>query len=174
MNMGIGQGFLLATPLQMAVMMARVGGMGKKIMPRLLQSDVTQTAESLDISPKHLALVLKGLRAVVNERGGTAYHTRINVNGQRMGGKTASTQIRRITLKEREEGLKQQHELAWKDRDHAFFVGYAPTEKPKYALAVAVEHGGGGGSKAAPIAGEIMRKVLEFAQIDKETQKDDK
>lgn len=174
MNMGIGQGFLLATPLQMAVMMARVSSKGKKIMPRLLQSDVTETAESLNISPQHLALVLKGLRAVVNERGGTAYHTRINVNGQRMGGKTASTQIRRITLKEREEGLKQQHELKWKDRDHAFFVGYAPTDKPKYALAVAVEHGGGGGSKAAPIAGEIMRKVLELEQIDKETQKDDK
>ncbi len=172
MNMGIGQGFLLSTPLQMAVMMARVAGKGKKTMPRLLQGDVKQTAESLHISPRHLSLVLKGLRAVVNERGGTAYHTRINVDGQKMGGKTASTQIRRITLKEREEGLKQQHELKWEDRDHAFFVGYAPTDNPKYALAVAVEHGGGGGSKAAPIAAQIMQKVLELEQIDKDTAKD--
>ena len=171
MNLGIGQGFLLATPLQMALMMARVAGQGKKIIPKLAQSEEVKIEETLDISPKNLKLVLKGLNAVVNERGGTAYHTRINVNGQRMGGKTASTQIRRITLKEREEGLKQQHELKWKDRDHAFFVGYAPTDRPKYALVVAVEHGGGGGSKAAPIASEIMRKVLELEQIDVETKK---
>lgn len=170
MNFGIGQGFLLSTPLQMAVMMARVAGGGKKVIPSLYPKEA-QDFEKLGFSPNHLRLILKGLNAVVNERGGTAFHTRFHVGNERMGGKTASTQIRRISLAEREEGLKQQHELAWKDRDHAFFVAYAPISEPRYALSVAVEHGGGGGSIAAPIAATIMRKALELDKEDASKKK---
>ncbi len=168
MNLGIGQGFLLSTPLQMVQMMARVANGGYAVRPTLLkaENDDEQPLESLGFSKSHLAEVMKGLDRVVNKSGGTAYHTRINVVGQKMGGKTASTQIRHISLAEREEGLKQQHELAWKDRDHAFFVAYAPLDKPRYALVVAVEHGGGGGMVAAPIASSIMRQVLEMELDD--------
>ncbi len=168
MNLGIGQGFLVATPLQMVQMMARVANGGKKVKPTLLKMDkeVAEPLEDLDIAPRYIAAVKEGLAAVVNQKGGTAYHTRINVKGQKMGGKTASTQIRRISLAEREEGLKQQHELAWRDRDHAFFLAYAPLDKPRYALVVAVEHGGGGGMVAAPIASTIMRRTLELEQED--------
>ena len=74
-------------------------------------------------------------------------------------------------MAEREEGLKKQHELAWKDRDHAFFVAYAPLNKPRYAISVAVEHGGGGGSISAPIAAMIMQRALELDKEDKEKLK---
>ena len=168
MNLGIGQGFLSATPLQMVLMMARVANGGKKVKPTLLKVESEEMAEleSLNINPRYIAAVKEGLDAVVNKKGGTAFASQIDVNGQKMAGKTASTQIRQISLKEREEGIKQQHELAWKDRDHAFFVAYAPVSKPRYALVVAVEHGGGGGSVAAPIAGRIMEQVLELEQRD--------
>lgn len=173
MNLGIGQGFLLVTPMQMVTLMARVANGGKKVVPHLVQQNDISEFEDLRINPNHLKIVLKGLDAVVNEKGGTAAHTHINVDGDKMGGKTASTQIRRITLKEREEGLKKQNELAWRDRDHAFFVSYAPVDNPRYALVVAVEHGGGGGSVAAPIAAKIMRKALQLDKLDKEKEAQD-
>ena len=170
MNLGIGQGFLLATPLQMALMMAHVANGGKKLTPALSMNALRES-EKLKISSNHLRIIREGLTAVVNKPGGTAYHARINVDGQKMAGKTASTQIRRISLAEREEGLKKQHELAWKDRDHAFFVAYAPLNKPRYAISVAVEHGGGGGSISAPIAAMIMQRALELDKEDKEKLK---
>ena len=171
MNLGIGQGFLLTSPLQMVQMMARVANGGLAVKPHLIKYDTIPEWEKISVNPKHLTLVKKGLDAVVNAKGGTAAHAAISVDGQRMGGKTASTQIRRISLAEREEGLKKQYELDWKDRDHAFFVAYAPEKKPKYALVVAVEHGGGGGSTAAPIAGTIMENIL---LLEKEDQKKEK
>lgn len=172
MNLGIGQGFLVSTPMQMVQMMAWVANGGNAVKPTLLKQDEDQIkTESLDFSRRYITEVLEGLKAVVNKSGGTAYHTRFDVNGMRMGGKTASTQIRHISLAEREAGLKQQHELAWKDRDHAFFVAYAPLDKPRYAIAVAVEHGGGGGMVAAPIASSIMRQALELELDDKEKER---
>ena len=173
MNLGIGQGFLVSTPMQMLQMMAWVANGGYMVKPTLLKQPETEEikAESLDFQRKYLDEVMSGLKAVVNKTGGTAYHTRFDVNGQLMGGKTASTQIRHISLAEREEGIKQQHELAWKDRDHAFFVGYAPVNKPRYAIAVAVEHGGGGGAVAAPIASSIMKQALELELEDIENKR---
>ena len=171
MNLGIGQGFLNATPMQMVQMMAWVANGGNAVKPTLLKQDPDEIqSEDLGFSSYHLSQIKEGLKAVVNKSGGTAYHTRFDVAGQLMGGKTASTQIRRISLAEREQGLKQQHELAWKDRDHAFFVGYVPTNKPRYAIVVAVEHGGGGGMVAAPIASSIMRQALEMELDDKEAK----
>ena len=104
MNMGIGQGFLLSTPMQMLQMMARVANGGYKVSPTLLKYPQIdeENRESLGFKDKHLKDVMKGLSAVVNKYGGTAYHTRLDVNGQKMGGKTASTQIRHISLAERE------------------------------------------------------------------------
>lgn len=74
--------------------------------------------------------------------------------------KTGTTQVRRITMKERREGIKKESELPWRLRNHALFVGYAPHDNPKYAVAVLVEHGGGGSSVAAPLAGKILREAV--------------
>lgn len=165
-NLSIGQGYLTATPMQMLLMMARVVNGGKAVRPTLIKPTEKPVFESLGFDPYHLALIRKGLSAVVNEKTGTAYYARFEVNGQKMGGKTASTQIRRISAKEREEGLTPQSQLPWKDRDHAFFAAYAPDNKPEYALIVAIEHGGGGSMTAAPIASQIMRKALELKKED--------
>ena len=76
-----------------------------------------------------------------------------------MGGKTGTVQVRRISETERESGVLKNEELAWRERDHALFVGYAPLEIPKYAISVIVEHGGSGASTAAPVARDILLEV---------------
>ena len=78
----------------------------------------------------------------------------------KMAGKTGSVQVRRITLQERQQGIVKQEDLPWKYRDHAIFIGYAPADNPKYAVAVLVEHGGGGSTVAAPIASQILKNAL--------------
>ncbi len=161
---GIGQGYLLATPLQMAVMTARLVNGGYAVTPRLTRPKPAPGAapphapafDGLGLAPAHLTLVTNAMEAVVNDAHGTAYRARIKKKGFEMGGKTGTVQVRRITKAEREQGLKKQKQLRWEERDHAMFVGYAPTAAPRYAVAVVVEHGGGGASVAAPIARDIL------------------
>ena len=165
-NLSIGQGYLTATPIQMLLMLARVVNGGVAVRPTLIKQNAKPVFEKLGFDPYHLALIRQGLSAVVNEKGGTAYQSRIDVNGQKMGGKTASTQTKSISAKERAEGIKPQSQRPWAERDHAFFAAFAPENKPEYALIVAIEHGGGGGSVAAPIAAEIMKRALELKRQD--------
>lgn len=173
-NAGIGQGYLLTTPLQLTVMTARLANGGLAVEPRLTlrseapKEDADQEASeskkkrpaSLSIPRHHLQLVKDGMNAVVNVPGGTAYRSQIRVNGQRMAGKTGTTQVRRISMAEREEGVKDQEELAWRMRNHALFVSYAPTDNPRYAVTVVIEHGGSGSGAAAPVAKDIMAETL--------------
>ena len=79
-----------------------------------------------------------------------------------MGGKTGTTQVRRITLEERRKGILKDEDLPWKLRNHALFVGYAPQDKPKYAVAVVVEHGSSGSGVAAPIASKILQEAIKL------------
>jgi penicillin-binding protein 2 len=110
----------------------------------------------LDIPAEHLAIVLDGMNRVTNEEGGTAYRARIDVPGMEMAGKTGTAQVRRITLRERQTGVRKNEEKPWEERDHALFVGFAPVRAPRYAVAVVVDHGGGGSKVAAPIARDIL------------------
>jgi len=96
---------------------------------------------------------------VVNDPSGTAFRARIGERGFEMGGKTGTVQVRRITKTEREQGVRKNKDLPWRERDHALFVGFAPTHAPRYAVAVVVEHGGGGSSVAAPIARDILTEA---------------
>ena len=164
----IGQGYVLATPLQMAVMTARVVNGGYAIVPRLIKAldDVDRPAQkardfpSLGIYHRSLGLVRQAMDEVVNNPdGGTAYKARIIGSGWHMGGKTGTSQVRRITLQEREAGLKKNEERPWRERDHSLFVGYAPVSSPRYACSVVVEHGGSGAKAAAPIARDVLREV---------------
>jgi len=164
----IGQGYVLATPLQMAVMTARVVNGGYAVIPRLTKAldgedGPAQKATdfpSLGISQRSLKLVRQALEEVVNNPvGGTAYRARITEPAWQMGGKTGTSQVRRITLQEREVGLRKNAERPWRERDHALFVGYAPVSSPRYACAVVVEHGGGGAKAAAPIARDVLRET---------------
>ncbi len=162
---GIGQGYMLATPLQMAVMTAQLVNGGLRIKPRLtrdIKSPFPTMEEppfeqtKLDIDPLHLTLIRNAMHAVVNHPTGTAYKARIDKPGYEMGGKTGTVQVRRISEEEREKGVIKNKELPWKERDHALFVGYAPIKNPRYAVSVVVEHGGGGAYVAAPIARDIL------------------
>ena len=167
---GIGQGFLLTTPLQLAIMAARLVNGGKAVTPHLTNSDLPfnspQTAnkdnpqfKDIGLHPPHLDLMRRAMAAVTNSPYGTAYRARISEPGFEMGGKTGTVQVRRISKAERELGVKKNKELEWHERDHALFVGYAPVQAPRYSVSVVVEHGGGGSSTAAPIARDILLKV---------------
>ncbi len=164
LNSAIGQGFVLASPLQLALMTARIAT-GRAVAPRLIKSiDGVPTENprppSLGISRASLNAVRGGMFAVSNERGGTAYSKRIAEKTMRMAGKTGTSQVRRITRKERAAGVIRNEDLPWERRDHALFIAFAPYDKPRYAVAVVVEHGGGGSRFAAPIARDIMLEAL--------------
>lgn len=163
-NASIGQGYVLATPMQLAVMTARLAS-GKMVSPRLVHSigGVEQPiaeAEPLGLNPANVRVVLRGMHAVMNARNGTARSSRIDDGYAVMAGKTGTSQVRRITEDERRRGVTRNEQLPWNRRDHALFVGYAPFDAPRYAVSVIVEHGGGGGTAAAPAARDILLFAL--------------
>lgn len=155
---GIGQGFILTNCLQLAVMMARVAS-NKNIVPRLIYSDKKTQFKKLDIQQKNIQYVLNGLEQVT-QKGGTAAGSAINVNGKKMGGKTGTSQVRNISKKERQSGVLTTEQLKWNLRNHGLFVGYAPTDKPKYAVCVIMEHAGGS-SQAARASAMILKELLK-------------
>lgn len=162
----IGQGYMLATPLQLAVMTARLANGGRRVKPRLIRSIggvelPLEPAEPLGIDAEQLALVARGMEMVLEEDG-TAYLSRLRGEGFSMAGKTGTSQVRRISKAEREAGVVKNEDKPWQERDHALFVAYGPQPSPRYALSVVVEHGGGGAKYAAPIARDIMRRTLEI------------
>ncbi len=165
---GIGQGFLLSTPLQLAVMAARVANGGVAVRPTLVREiqrggdrarAPREAFPSMALSPAHLAVVQAGMKRVTNHPRGTAFRARIEEPELAMAGKTGSVQVRRISKRERETGVIKNEDKPWEERDHALFVGYAPVGAPRYAVAVVVEHGGGGSKAAAPVARDILREV---------------
>lgn len=169
---GIGQGAVLTTPLQLALMTARLANGKKAIEPRLIHSIGgvvvnSKEPEPLGLNDQHLAFVRRGMEKV-HEAGGTAYSSRLRWRGKAMAGKTGTSQVRAISQQQRDEGLENRGEEPWEARDHAVFVGYAPADNPKYAISVLVEHGGGGSRVAAPIGRAIMEKVLELDPSSRE------
>ncbi len=156
---GIGQGYVLSTPMQLAVMTARLAG-GRAVTPQLVlragDRPPPPLPPPLEVSPAAVEVVLNGMRAVTNAQRGTAWRARIREKGMEMGGKTGTSQVRRITLRERETGVIKNEDLPWNQRDHAVFIGFAPADAPRYAVSVVVEHGGGGSAVAAPIARDIL------------------
>lgn len=164
LNAGIGQGFVLASPLQLAVMTARVAS-GRAIVPRLVAAvdgvdEPQPEAASLGIDEVFLQGVRGGMFQVVNSQHGTAYGARIVDDTARMAGKTGTSQVRNITAAERAAGVTSNDDLPWIKRDHALFVCFAPFDDPKVAVSVIVEHGGGGSAVAAPIARDILLQAL--------------
>jgi penicillin-binding protein 2 len=184
LNTSIGQGDVLASPLQLAVVTARLANGGKAIMPRLVHEGPEMAPDppppaQLPFPKDHLDRVLDAMIAISNEPGGTALgsgdlklvhdgkgktydaaHAPPGLERVRMGGKTGTAQVRVITMAERATGVRSNAALPWHLRDNALFICYAPIHAPRYACAVVVEHGGGGSAVAAPIARDIMRGTL--------------
>ncbi|MFV9875481.1 MAG: penicillin-binding protein 2 [Rickettsiales endosymbiont of Dermacentor nuttalli] len=166
LNSAVGQGFVSTTILQLAVMVARIAS-GKQVRPCLISSIDNQTVtintfNDLDIDPKNLAIVRKGMEAVVNLPMGVAYGYRIVNDHQRMAGKTGTSQV--ISKRHANDDLSKLN-VAWFNRNHGLFAGYAPVENPKYACAVLVEHGGSGGRAAAPVVKDILLAVQNLYDV---------
>lgn len=163
-NASIGQGYVLASPLQLTVMTARLAT-GRAIVPRLVRAiDGTPTpipdAEPLGLSESGLRAIRNGMYEVMNTQRGTAYSSRIADETMVFAGKTGTSQVRNITAAERARGVISNDQLPWNRRDHALYVGYAPYDNPRYAVTVVVEHGGGGSAAAAPIARDAILRAL--------------
>jgi penicillin-binding protein 2 len=181
----IGQGHVLATPLQLAVMTARLVNGGYAVEPRIVHAvgsaPPRRSAEtaggrenspaperqvpiglpdppaSIGVSRAALELVFKAMVGVTNDSRGTAYASRITNRRWWMGGKTGTSQVRGISASERKNRERRPPELLpWKERDHALFVGFAPVHAPRYAVAVVIEHGGSGAKAAAPVGRDLL------------------
>ncbi|WP_010546271.1 penicillin-binding protein 2 [Sphingomonas elodea] len=139
LNASIGQGYVLANPLQLAVMASRLAS-GKILVPRLLANGPSG-AQPLPVSAEDLAIVREAMYGVVNA-GGTGGAARMYVPGVAIAAKTGTAQVRRITMAERRTGVLKNAALPFKMRDHALFVCFAPHDNPKYAAAIVLEHNG--------------------------------
>ncbi|MBM3643681.1 MAG: penicillin-binding protein 2 [Alphaproteobacteria bacterium] len=173
-NLGIGQGYMTSTPLQLAIMTARLANGGYEVQPNLLLARATPreelappttvrdkpTAPSMRLNPQHLALIREGMNQVVNSGHGTANQLRQRDPALAFAGKTGTAQVKRITERERDLGITQQ-QLPWHLRHHALFVCYGPVDNPRYAVSVIVEHGMGGSATAAPIGRDILVETMK-------------
>jgi penicillin-binding protein 2 len=176
-NLGIGQGYMNATPLQLAIMTARLANGGYEVQPNLLLASATPREElappaprakpaapSMRFNPQNLSLVREGMIQVV--QAGTAGHLRVDAKGKlvepqfRFAGKTGTAQVKRITEREREMGITQA-QLPWHLRHHALFVCFGPVDNPRYACAVIIEHGMAGGATAGPIGRDVLLEVMK-------------
>ena len=150
-NATIGQGYMLANPLQLAVMSARLAT-GRHVQPRLVTSTPVKGFDEVDFAPEHVAYVRQAMSDVVNGPG-TAGRARLPFDDIKMAGKTGTAQVVGLNLSDGKSG-------PWKYRDHGLFIFFAPFDKPKYAGAVVIEHGGGSGS-AYPIARDVMTFLFD-------------
>ena len=164
LNAGIGQGYVLVTPLQLCTVAARIAG-GKAVSPRIVrvpgrEAQQRLEAAKLPFSDAALAAVRSGMNAVTNEPVGTAFRWRIPDPGFEMAGKTGTAQVRKISEAEHLSGVIKNDRLPWKLRDHALFIAYAPVSNPRYAAAVVQEHGA---TEAHPHV-QMVRDILLYAQ----------
>ena len=157
-NFSIGQGYTLATPLQLAVMTARIAS-GKQVAPRLFVPDGEENPNFtvMNVGEDTIKTTLNAMYSVCNDKHGTAYDKRILDIRFLMGGKTGTSQVRKILQRG-----QNQNKLPWEARHHALFVGLAPIDNPKYACSVIVEHGGGGAATAAPIARDVLLRIQQL------------
>jgi len=153
---GIGQGFLLTSPFQLAVMTSIIASNGKIVEPTIVKKKSANFKTHAKYS-KEIKIIKKAMFKVVNENKGTAFKSRLE--DIKFAGKTGTSQVRRISLAERESDEFRKKEQEWKNRDHALFVGYIPYDDPQYAISVIIEHGGSGASTAAPIANQVFNYI---------------
>ena len=159
LNAAIGQGYVLTSPLQLAIMTARIASGGKKIDPSILKISKKTSFNNMNKYAESLKVIKEAMFKVVNESKGTAINSKAsNFN---FSGKTGTSQVKKITMAERESDNFRKKEIKWKNRDHALFVGYMPSEKPRYSLSVVIEHGGSGASTAAPIARDVFKFIKD-------------
>lgn len=160
-NASIGQGWVLANPLQLAVMAARLA-QGREIVPRLLLDKPHPPAPSMGIDPQHIATIRQCMWAVVNG-GGTGGAARLPLPDIQIAGKTGTAQVRAITTAERRSGVLGNAQLPFRLRDHTLFVAFAPADNPRYAISVVLEHHGhiNRNTDVGPTARDVMTYLFD-------------
>ncbi len=172
---GIGQGYIQTTPIQLCLMTAQIANGGHKIYPTLLLNNVKAKEDkfiSLVNNHENVKFIQDAMFSSTNELRGTSYKSRIDDPKYQFAGKTGTAQVKRITEKDRELDLKTS-EIPYEERDHALYVAFGPYKNPRYAISILVEHGGSGGSVAAPLAKILFKKIIDRHEIRKnfETKK---
>ncbi len=191
---GIGQGYIQVTPLQMCLMNAQIANGGYKIKPHIINdqsikfneiqekiqkdlkiqnlSNGNKFLKEIEIQPfdrmyknnANIKFVLDAMFGSTNELYGTSFNSRYNDLKYQFAGKTGTSQVRRITEKERELDLDIS-QIDYKNRDHALYIAFAPYKNPRYSISVIIEHGGSGSKTAAPIAKKLIKKIIDRHEI---------
>jgi penicillin-binding protein 2 len=150
----IGQGYVLASPLQLALVAGRIAS-GRAIVPRFVRpraGGAVDQPQPLPVDPAHLQLVRDGMTAVVNEKGGTATRVALKLPGMLMAGKTGTAQAFGHGV--------AHHFTGYEAKPHSLFIAFAPVGAPRYSVACVVEHGGWGAQTAAPMVHDVMSELL--------------
>ena len=166
---GIGQGYIQTTPIQLCLMTAQIANGGHKIYPTLIVDDNKKDQPSDKFAPlykdyKNIKIVQDAMFGSTNEVMGTSYRSRINDPKYQFAGKTGTSQVKKITEKDRELDLKT-FEIPYEERDHALYIAYGPYKDPRYATSILVEHGGNGSTTAAPMAKKLFKKIIDRHQL---------
>ncbi len=166
---GIGQGFIQTTPIQLCLMIAQIANGGYKVYPKIVADDDNQHADKftpLYKNSRNIKIVQDAMFSSTNEVRGTSYRSRLDDPKYRFAGKTGTSQVKKITERDRELDLKT-FEIPYEERDHALYVAFGPYKSPRYALSIIIEHGGSGGTVAAPLAKELFKMIIDRHQIRK-------
>lgn len=164
-NMSIGQGFILANPLQMAVMLSRIVNGGYPIKPYLIYNSSTRDyndnlyLNEAMFNKENINIVKQGMFNVINDKKGTCKWLKPKKGNYELSGKTGTAQV--ISLATKEKLLEENEELEERFIDHGLFIGFAPFDDPKYVISVVIEHGGGGSISAAPVAVDILKYAID-------------
>ena len=196
---GIGQGYIQTTPLQLCLMTAQLANGGYKIKPHIISNEsisfeeiksriendkinfnlsLNQNLGKIDLKsstrlykdPKNIKFVLEAMFGSTNESGGTSFRSRYDNKKYQFAGKTGTSQVKRITKRERDLDLKQS-QIEYKNRDHALYIAFAPYKEPRYSISVLIEHGGSGSKAAAPLASKLIKKIIDRHDIREQTRK---
>ena len=162
---GIGQGYIQTTPIQLCLMTAQIANGGYKIYPKIIVTDKKELVPNDKYKPlyknsKNIRIVQDAMFGSTNEVMGTSYRSRIDNLKYQFAGKTGTSQVKKITEKDRELDLKT-FQIPYEERDHALYIAFGPYKDPRYALSILVEHGGNGSTTAAPMAKKLFKLIID-------------
>ena len=162
---GIGQGYIQTTPIQLCLMTAQIANGGYKIYPKIVLNDEDEKIKddkfiSLFKNSKNIKIIQDAMFSSTNEVMGTSYRSRIDDLKYQFAGKTGTSQVKKISERDRELDLKL-FEIPYEERDHALYIAYGPYKNPRYALSIIIEHGGNGSTAAAPLANKLFKLIID-------------
>ena len=166
---GIGQGYIQTTPIQLCLMTAQIANGGYKIYPHIIVDDFKEEQPIDKFTPlyknqNNIKIIQDAMFGSTNEVMGTSYRSRIDNPKYQFAGKTGTSQVKKITEKDRELDLKT-FQIPYEERDHALYIAFGPYKNPRYATSILVEHGGNGSATAAPMAKKLFKLIIDRHSI---------